>query len=48
VEGRIVIDGIDISTIGLHDLRSRVVRFFFNLYRVVGADARANRRLYHK
>ena len=24
--GRIVIDGIDISTIGLHDLRSRIVR----------------------
>ena len=24
--GRIVIDGIDISKIGLHDLRSRIVR----------------------
>jgi ABC-type transport system involved in Fe-S cluster assembly fused permease/ATPase subunit len=24
--GRILIDGIDISTIGLHDLRSRIVR----------------------
>jgi len=23
--GRIVIDGIDISTIGIHDLRSRIV-----------------------
>lgn len=26
VEGRIVLDGIDITTIGLYDLRSRVVR----------------------
>ena len=25
VEGRILVDGIDISTIGIHDLRSRVV-----------------------
>ena len=25
--GRIVIDGIDISKIGLHDLRSRIVRW---------------------
>lgn len=27
-EGKIIIDGIDISTIGLQDLRSRVVRRF--------------------
>lgn len=27
VSGRILIDGIDISTIGIHDLRSRLVRF---------------------
>jgi ABC-type multidrug transport system fused ATPase/permease subunit len=26
--GRIIIDGIDISTIGIHDLRSRLVCIF--------------------
>lgn len=26
-EGSIIVDGIDITTIGLHDLRSRLVRF---------------------
>ena len=28
VSGRIIIDGIDISTIGIHDLRSRLVGRF--------------------
>lgn len=28
VSGRIIIDGIDISTIGIHDLRSRLVGWF--------------------
>jgi ABC-type multidrug transport system fused ATPase/permease subunit len=27
VSGKIIIDGIDISTIGIHDLRSRLVKW---------------------
>ena len=30
-EGRIVIDGVDITKIGLHDLRSRIVRNILSL-----------------
>ena len=29
--GRIIIDGIDISTIGIHDLRSRLVGILYKL-----------------
>ena len=33
--GRIMIDGVDISSIGLHDLRSRLVSFVHSLIRPI-------------
>jgi hypothetical protein len=44
VEGRILIDGIDISSIGIHDLRSRVVRGFA-LALIPQTDPKPPRRL---
>ncbi|KAF9025493.1 hypothetical protein BDZ89DRAFT_953781, partial [Hymenopellis radicata] len=48
-EGRILIDGIDISKIGVHDLRERLARPFANsavLKLIIALDSHFARRLF--